>query len=147
MSKPVTLKLPPIETSGLPRPDPVALAMRLIVGEEWSPNAGLPDQGGLWVTGDKVEGLSRLRWIVGKEAVGSIKLDDDGRVRLDRKLLAGLAGLGASRVEDPLKIVDYISSNEGLLLLVQLARAATATGFTPGRKLRRAERASTSRGA
>jgi len=95
--------------------------MRLIVGEGRSLKAGLPDQGGLWVTGDIVEGLSRLRWIGGKEALDSIKLDDDGRVRLDRKLLATLAGLGASRVEDPLKIVEYISSNEGLLLLVQLA--------------------------
>jgi len=56
--------------------------------------------GGLWVTGDKVEGLSRLRWIVGKEAVARSSWTMMGESAWTEKLLAGLAGLGASRVED-----------------------------------------------
>jgi hypothetical protein len=116
------LKLAPcVETGLIPRPEAVGLALRLIVGEARSMPGALGERGGLWVTGDTVEGLVRLRWIVGGENAGLIKLDDGGRVRLDRELLAKLAGLGAPRVEDPLKIVDYISSNEGLLLLVQLS--------------------------
>ena len=50
-----------------------------------------------------------------------VKLDRDGRVQLDKKLFARAASLGRSRVEDPVQVADYITSNEGLLLLVQLA--------------------------
>jgi len=82
----------------------------------------LQDRGGLWLTGDTAEGLERLQWIVGHENAGLVKLDADGRVRLDKRLLAKSAGLDRSRVDDPIQVANYISSNEGLLLLVQLAQ-------------------------
>jgi hypothetical protein len=125
------LKLAPrVETGLLPRPEPVGLALRLMAGKAQAmPGTA---RGGLWVTGDTVEGLARLRWIVGERDAESVKLDDNGRVQLDRKLLAKRAGLGAPRVEDPLKIVDYVSSNEGLLLLVQIAEGRYRYCFHTG---------------
>ena len=39
-------------------------------------------------------------------------------------MLARAAGLGVVRAEDPLQVADYIVSNEGLLLLVQLAEGS-----------------------
>lgn len=114
---------PPVDTTRIPRPDPVALAFRLVV--EVSSNASiLPGRGGLWLTGDTAEGLSRLRWIVGGENAVLITLDEVGRVQLDRRMLAKAAGLGAASAEDPLQVADYIVSNEGLLLLVQLVQGS-----------------------
>lgn len=114
--------LSPVDKSLIPRPDPVEMAFSLVTGEVLSDSAGARQQGGLWVGGDTAEGLARLRWIVGDEDIGLIKLETDGRVRLDKKLVAKAAGLQESRVEDPLRAVNYISSNEGLLLLVQIAQ-------------------------
>jgi hypothetical protein len=74
------------------------------------------------VSGDTAKGLERLRWIVGEENVGLINLDADGRVKLDKRLLAKAAGLRETRVDDPVRAVDYISSNEGLLLLVEVTQ-------------------------
>lgn len=120
--RPAALDLAPgVNTEPIPRPEPVALALRLIVGETRSRALPLQDRGGLWLTGDTAEGLERLQWIVGDKNAKLVKLDDGGRVQLDRRLLAKAAGLDRSRVEDPLQVADYISSNEGLLLLVQLA--------------------------
>jgi len=120
--RPAALKLSPsVDTETIPRPEPVALAFRLIVGETRARPVPLQDRGGLWLTGDIAEGLDRLRWIVGDENAKLVKFDHDGRVQLDRKLLAKAAGLDRSQVEDPLRVADYISTNEGLLLLVQLA--------------------------
>lgn len=113
---------PRVDTSIIPRPDPVSLAFRLVAGEVRNRPGALGQHGGLWISGDTVEALARLRWIVGEENVGLIKLDADGRLRFDMRLLAKTAGLGKTRVEDPLRAIDYISSNEGLLLLVQIAQ-------------------------
>jgi len=114
---------PAVNTARLPRPDPVALAFRLVA--EFSSAAQTPwARGGLWLTGDTAEGLSRLRWIAGEENAGLITLDEGGRVQLDRRMLAKAAGLGAVRAADPLQVADYIASNEGLLLLVQLAEGS-----------------------
>lgn len=111
----------PVDTSLIPRPDPVELAFCLVTGELRSG----PDswqQGGLWIGGDTAEGLRRLQWIVGDEDLGLIRLGADGRVKLDQKLVAKAVGIEESRVEDPLRAVNYISSNEGLLLLVQITQ-------------------------
>lgn len=114
---------PSVDTARIPRPDPAALAFRLVI--EMSSSASIPSgRGGLWVTGDTAEGLSRLRWIAGEENARLITLDESGRVQLDRRMLAKAAGLGAVRAEDPLQVADYIVSNEGLLLLVQLAEGS-----------------------
>jgi len=113
---------PAVDTARIPRPDPVLLAFSLVV--EVSANHPSWERGGLWLTGDTAEGLSRLRWIAGEENAGLITLDDAGRVQLDRRMLAKAAGLVAFRAEDPLQVADYIVSNEGLLLLVQLAEGS-----------------------
>ncbi len=113
---------PRIDTSLIPRADPVDLAFRLVAAETRNSLGSAGPRGGLWVSGDIGEGLERLRWIVGEENVELIKLDADGRVKLDKRLLAKAAGLREARVEDPLRAVDYISSNEGLLLLVEVTQ-------------------------
>jgi hypothetical protein len=114
---------PRFDTNLIPRPDPVYLAFRLVAGEARNSPASAGQRGGLWLGGDTGEGLARLRWIVGEQNIGLIKLEADGHVTLDKRLLAITAGLGVTRVEDPLRAVDYISSNEGLLLLVQIAQS------------------------
>jgi hypothetical protein len=54
-----------------------------------------------------------------------INLDADGKVQLNAKLLAEIAKLKeADPVIAPLLLLDYLSSNEGLLLLVQLTQGA-----------------------
>lgn len=112
---------PSVNTADIPRPDPVVLAFRLVTAEpRWLPRAPTV-QGGLWLSGDIDEALARLRWIVGDENAGLIKWDPEGRLRVDKLLLAKAAGLGAARVEDPLQATAYISSNEGLLLIIQIA--------------------------
>ena len=114
--------VPRVDTALIPRPDPVSLAFRLVAGEVRSAAGPIGQRGGLWTSGDTAEALARLRWIVGDENAELIKLDADGRVRFDMGLLAKAAGLGKTRVEDPLRAIDYISSNEGLTLLVQIAQ-------------------------
>jgi hypothetical protein len=113
---------PRVDTSLIPRPDPVSLAFKLVAGEVRNVSEAPGQRGGLWISGDTAKGLERLRWIVGEENVGLINLDADGRVKLDKRLLTKVAGLRENRVEDPLRAVDYISSNEGLLLLVEVTQ-------------------------
>lgn len=109
---------PSLDTASIPRPDPVRLAFNFIVG---SP----AQRGGLWLTGDKKEGLDRLLWIVGSENADLISIDEDGRVKLNKKVLALAAGVSkANSPEAPLFVAGYINSNEGLLLLVQLTQGA-----------------------
>ena len=113
---------PRVDTSLIPRPDPISLAFRLVAGEGQNVSGAPGQRGGLWISGDTATGLERLRWIVGEENVELIKFEADGRVKLDKRLLAKAAGLRETRLEDPLKAVDYISSNEGLLLLVEVTQ-------------------------
>lgn len=121
--QPIVYRLAPsVDTNLIPRPDPVDIAFKLVAGEARSGAGSAGPRGGLWLSGDTAEGLARLRWIAGEENIGLIKLDADGRVTLDMFLLAKAAGLRETSVEDPLRAVDYISSNEGLLLLVQVAK-------------------------
>lgn len=112
--------MPSPDTRFLPRPEPVSLAFKLIVGNARS--TGAPAQkGGLWITGDPSEGLARLRWIAGADCAKLITLDRDGRVKLDPRILAEVARAGQfPSLEAPLAVTQYIYSNEGLLLLVQL---------------------------
>jgi hypothetical protein len=112
---------PAVDTSTIPRIDPVRLAFSLIVGESETRANVSGQNGGLWVSGDAREGLSRLRWIVGSENALLIGLDADGRVQLDGKLLAKAAKINqATPLQAPLAVADYITRNEGLLLLVQI---------------------------
>jgi hypothetical protein len=119
-----TLNLKPVtDTCALPRPDAVALAIRMILGAGRSFPVAIRQRGGLWITGDTAEGLARLRWIVGEQNAELISIDTDGRVQLDRKLLARVSGIGAPQVDDPLNVAGYIASNEGLLLVIQLSES------------------------
>jgi hypothetical protein len=113
-------RAPSVDISSIPRPDPVGLAFRLIVGYLNTPTDRSHSRGGLWVTGDTAEGLSRLQWIAGDGNARLIRLREDGRVELNKELLATVAGIRARRVKDPIEVASYIASNEGLLLLVQL---------------------------
>lgn len=125
---------PGVNTETIPRPDPVSLAIKLVTGEVRRSPGASAQRGGLWTSGDTEEALARLRWIAGTENAELIQLDPDGRVRFDADLLAKGAGIVEPRAQDPLRIVDYISSNEGLLLLVQLAHGRFRYLFHIGRQ-------------
>jgi SPOR domain len=114
---------PAVDTSSIPRADPVRLAFRLIIGEaETRPDAS-GQRGGLWVTGDVHEGMARLRWIVGSENADLIALDKDGRAQLNGRLLAKAAKVSqANSLQAPLAVAAYITRNEGLFLLVQITQ-------------------------
>src|SRR5207247_9932216 len=85
-SRPAALNLAPsVDTETIPRPEPVAVAFRLIVGETRARPMPSQGRGGLWLTGEIAEGLDRLRWIVGDENVKLVKLDHDGWVLWGRK--------------------------------------------------------------
>lgn len=112
--------VPRPDLDSIPRPDPVNLALRLVSNGEGDFNAVQRRHGGLWVTGDKIEGLARLRWIVGDENAELIRLDADGRVLIEKDLLARASGLAEARVEDPVAVANYIAFNEGLLLITQM---------------------------
>lgn len=114
---------PDVDTISIPRSDPVRLAFRLIVGEAETCGNTRGQHGGLWVTGDVNEGLTRLRWIVGSENANLISLDKDGRAQLDGKLLAKAANISQiNSLQAPLAVARYITRNEGLLLLVQITQ-------------------------
>ena len=103
----------------VPGPDPVRLAFLLVAGQTRSACAG-----GLWLTGNISEGLARLRWIAGPDAATLVAIEPDGHVKLDPILLKKAARIDQFPLsEAPLVITDFIYSNEGLLLLVQLAQS------------------------
>lgn len=115
---------PVADIHSIPHADPLKLAFRLITRFSYEKTLS-QTTGGLWLSGDKEEGLARLQWIVGKECSGLITLDNEGKVYLNNRQLAELAGLKeSSSVLAPLVVFDYISSNEGLLLLIQLTQGA-----------------------
>ncbi|MFL6274425.1 MAG: SPOR domain-containing protein [Blastocatellia bacterium] len=105
--------VPALDLREIPRPDPVYLAMNLI-------NNRRGGNGGLWVSGDCQEALERLRYIIGDHPQ-LLTLEEKGAVRIDHRLLAEVAGADqVSAEEAPLRIAEYLSDNEGLLLLAQL---------------------------
>lgn len=111
---------PEFDSSLIPRPDPVSLVFRLVTAEGREAFWSSDHKAGLWISGDVAEGLSRLRWIIGSENAELLNIDADGRVSVDKKLLGRAARLQESNVENPLRALEYITSNEGLLLLVQI---------------------------
>ena len=115
--------LAPVNPAQMPRPNPVQQAFSLVLGPK-SVDV-LPRRGGLWLSGDVAEGLARLRWIVGAENTDVITVDSEGQVRLDGALLARLARVDkVGSAAAPIVAADYIISNEGLMLLVQLTQGA-----------------------
>jgi hypothetical protein len=124
--------LPPVDTSLIPRPNPLLAALDMIAGGKRRPQGAL-QSGGLWITGDREDALARLRWIAGAENARAIEVDEAGRVRLNDSLLAASAGVaGESGPASALKALDYMASNEGLLLLIQLINGPHRYGLHIG---------------
>ncbi len=108
----------------LPRPDPVGLALDIVSGKRPNPPTRRIPEGGLWISGDVSEVMARLRWIAGERDFDLLKVDMSGRVYIDDALLAAQAGVTGEKNEiAPLMIADYLSSNEGLFLLLQICRS------------------------
>ena len=126
---------PAVDSALIPRPDPVDLAFRVVTSEQRAGFRRTGQRTGLWISGDVAEGLARLRWIVGPENAELVTVDPDGRVILNKDLLSKAAGIDASStVDDPIKALDYMTSNEGLLLLVQVSEGRYAYLFHVGRQ-------------
>ncbi len=106
------LRFPSVSARLLPKPDPSLLALKIIARET-------SVRGGLWISGDREEALTRLRWIAGADSP-LIEIERDGRVKINRALLAKSAGAQS----DALKVLDFISSNEGLWLLAEMTEGA-----------------------
>jgi hypothetical protein len=125
ITKSALLKLAPaVDLHSIPRADPLQVAFSLIANSGHK-KSSLQKLGGLWLSGDREEGLARLQWIVGKDYAALINLDQEGRVQIDGALLASLAKIKeADPLIAPLLMLDFIWSNEGLLLLVQLTQGS-----------------------
>jgi hypothetical protein len=80
--------------------------------------------GGLWLTGDVDEGLARLRWIAGPGREDLLSADSAGRVHVDAAKLALAAGVNRASADAPLAAAAFITSDEGLLLLVQVTQGS-----------------------
>jgi hypothetical protein len=107
---------PTMEVATIPHADPVYLAFNLI-------SEARGGRGGLWVAGDRDEAMARLRCIVGGRPE-LITLGDNGAVRINGRALVEAAGANAVPPEKaPLRVAEYITANEGLLLLVQLTQS------------------------
>jgi hypothetical protein len=105
-----------LDGSLLPRPDPVFLAFKSLCNTRQG--------GGLWLTGDVDEGLARLRWIAGPGREDLLSADSAGRVHLDAAKLALAAGVNRASADAPLAVAGFITSDEGLLLLVQVTQGS-----------------------
>ncbi|HWX42401.1 MAG TPA: SPOR domain-containing protein [Blastocatellia bacterium] len=112
----VLLANPTVDEGLIPRPDPVLLAFRNLC------NTG--QGGGLWLTGDVEEGLARLRWIAGPGREDLLSADSAGRVHVDAAKLALAAGVNRASADAPLAVAGFITSDEGLLLLVQVTEGS-----------------------
>jgi hypothetical protein len=122
-SRVIAFLTPFVDTSAAPMPDPVRLAFRIIAGEEHAGRDVNRERGGLWLTGDVEDAMARLQWIVGPQNAQLLSLESDGRLKLDAELLPKLASaFSGDPASGTLQLADYISSNEGLLLVVQMAK-------------------------
>jgi hypothetical protein len=112
----VLLANPTLDGSLLPRPDPVVLAFKSLCNTRQG--------GGLWLTGDVDEGLARLRWIAGPGREDLLSADSAGRVHVDAAKLALAGGVNRASADAPLAAAAFITSDEGLLLLVQVTQGS-----------------------
>ncbi|MEW6130881.1 MAG: SPOR domain-containing protein [Acidobacteriota bacterium] len=113
---------PTLDPTIVPRADAVRVALNLLMTQA-APST-TSRQGGLWLGGDTQDGLARLGWILGEDA-DLISLDDNHQVLLNTAKLAKSAGVEAAKDADaPLRVLNYILENEGLLLMVQLTQSA-----------------------
>lgn len=98
-------------------------ALKKLAGEIAGAGGQSGRRGGLWISGDIAEALERLGWIAGEKNEMCLDADQSGRVDIDTGCLVRVSGIDyANPLAAALIIEDYISSNEGLLLLVQLTQ-------------------------
>ncbi|HET9530275.1 MAG TPA: SPOR domain-containing protein [Blastocatellia bacterium] len=132
LSKPVKLPVsarviaslvPSADSSHIPRPDPARLAFNIIAG-----GGGLDvsrKSGGIWLSGDIEDAMARLQWIVGVKNAKLLGVESDGRLRVDAAMLREfISTYSVDPSDETLLMADYISSNEGLLLIVQMSKGS-----------------------
>jgi hypothetical protein len=112
---------PTLAVASIPRPEPIDTALEIVMGR--GPSDVSTSEGGLWLSGDIADGLARLRWIAGNGNADLIEVEADGKVELNRGFLAKVTGVASGGAIEVMKVVDYLSSNDGLLLLVELTTA------------------------
>jgi hypothetical protein len=119
---------PKLDCGAIPQSDPISIAFDFIDQDDAPGDraaemeSGALPAGGMWVSGEESEGLERLRWIAGEDGGRLIDLSADGKVEIDRKALFDLSGARTLPPgEAAVRVARYISGNEGLLLMVQLA--------------------------
>ena len=121
---------PSVNLNALPHADIKQVALQLVTGALRPHESPMP--GGLWLSGDIREALARIKWIAGKDAE-IITLDRENRIGLDWQQLCRIARVDESRaVSAPLVLLDYISANEGLRLLVQITQGESRYLFHIG---------------
>jgi hypothetical protein len=114
----VLIAAPPLQ------PDTVRLANQVLRDKSGFTSTSSENNGGLWVSGDVIDALARLRWIVGPENTDLLELGSDNRVTLNAANLVVAAKVDEAASGDaPLLLATYISKNEGLLLLLQITES------------------------
>ena len=111
----------------IPLPNPISLAISEITG------AHSKARGGLWLGGDIDAALGLLQSITGINNARILTVDSDGRVEVNTNELALASGItGRHQFEAPVQAREYISANEGLLLLIQIVRDSHRYRFEVG---------------
>ena len=127
----------PVDAPGLaaPEPEAVRLANRIVQGNGALTLDPQVKTGGLWVSGDVDDALSRLRWIIGPEDKHLLRLEADKQVTLNTAELALAAKADEySPDEARLQLATYITANEGLLLLLQITEGSHRYRLHIGRR-------------
>jgi len=116
------IRMAECDVSRVPSPDATLTAINLLLGKRAQPRNNRP--GGLWISGDRQDALSRLRWIAGSGGETLIRADREGRVSLNWAALKIRAGIfDDARADAGLVLANYIAADEGLTLLVQLTQS------------------------
>ena len=107
------------------QPDAVRLANHLLRENNGLASVHTKVRGGLWVSGDVSDALVRLAWIAGPRHAGLLRLGPDNQVTLNGAELAGLVRLNEDPRHDAAMLLsNYISTDEGLLLLLQVTESS-----------------------
>ena len=110
---------------GTLQPDAVRLANHLLRENDGLASVETKVRGGLWVSGDVTDALVRLAWIAGPRHARLLRLGRDNQVTLNAAELAGSVRLNEySRHDAAMLLSNYISTDEGLLLLLQVTESS-----------------------
>jgi hypothetical protein len=123
--QPNDLPANPLSATGVPLRKTVRLATQLLREKDGPALDSSEASGGLWVGGDLAGALDRLRWIAGLENAYLFHLASDNKVSLNAADLSRAARVGGcSSLEAALALADFLSANEGLLLLVWMMESS-----------------------